>query len=182
MSPTDDSAPASRWEPAPRRPRLRGGEVHVWRAALERSPGEVEALKRLLSEDELRRAERFHFEHDRSSFVVARATLREILGLYVGLPPGSLRFAYNDFGKPQLVGEAGEAGLRFNLSHAGGLALYAVAVGREVGVDVEAVREDVPCEELARRFFSRRETAALLALPEGQRRGAFFECWARKEA
>ena len=182
MSATEGSAPACSWEPAPRRPQLHGEEVHVWRAALARPTREVEALKRLLSEDELRRAERFHFPHDRSSFIVARGTLREILSLYAGLPPGLLRFGYNAFGKPELTGAPGETNVRFNLSHAGGLVLYAVAAGREVGVDVEVVREGVPCEELAERFFSRRERAALLALPAGDRRRAFFECWTRKEA
>lgn len=182
MSAADFSARARSWEPAPPRPSLDGGEVHVWRAALARTASEVEALKRLLSEDELSRAERFHFPRDRSSFVVARGTLREILSLYVGLPPGLLRFGYNAFGKPELINAPGRTPVRFNLSHAGGLALYAVAAGREVGVDVEAVRESVPCEELAARFFSRRETAAMLALPAGERRAAFFECWTRKEA
>jgi 4'-phosphopantetheinyl transferase len=182
MSATDDSAPAYSWEPAPRRPQLHCEEVHVWRAALARPSGEVEALKRLLSEDELRRAERFHFPRDRSGFIAARGTFREILSLYVGLPPELLRFGHNAYGKPELIGAPGETGLRFNLSHAGGLVLYAVAAGREVGVDVEVVREGVPCEELAERFFSRRETSALLALPAGDRRRAFFECWARKEA
>ena len=182
MSATDDSAVACSWEPAPQRPQLYGEEVHVWRAALARPPGEVEALECLLSEDELRRAERFHFPRDRSSFVVARGTLREILSLYVGLPPGLLQFGYNAFGKPELIGASGAMGVRFNLSHAGSLALYAVAAGREVGVDVEVVREGVACEELAEMFFSRWERTALLALPAGDRRRAFFECWARKEA
>ncbi len=182
MSAGDDSAPTCSWEPAPQRPRLDGEEVHVWRAALARPPEEFEALKRSLSEDELRRAERFHFPRDRSSFVVARGTLREILSLYVGVPPGLLRFDYNAFGKPELAGAQGESRVRFNLSHAGGLALYAVAAGRDVGVDIEAVRESVNCEELASSFFSRREVAALLALPACDRRRAFFECWARKEA
>jgi 4'-phosphopantetheinyl transferase len=182
MSVTDDSAPACFWEPAPQRPQLHCDEVHVWRATLSRATVEVEALKGLLSEDELRRAERFHFPHDRTSFVVARGTLREILSLYAGLPPELLRLGYNAFGKPELVGAPGETRVRFNLSHSGGLALYAVAAGREVGVDIEAVRESVPCEELAERFFSRREAAALLALPAGDRRRAFFECWTRKEA
>lgn len=182
MSAADDSASACSWEPAPRRPRLHGEEVHVWRAALARTAGEVEALKRLLSEDELRRAERFHFPHDRSNFVVARGTLREILSPYAALPPELLRFSYNAFGKPELTCAQGQTDVRFNLSHAGSLALYAVAAGREVGVDIEAVREGVSCEELAANFFSRRELAALLALPADDRRRAFFECWARKEA
>jgi 4'-phosphopantetheinyl transferase len=182
MSVTDDSAAACSWEPAPPRPQLHGEEVHVWRATLARPPAEVEALKRLLSEDELLRAERFRFERDRASFVVARGTLRELLSLYLGSPPRLLRFGYNAYGKPELTGAPGEKSLRFNLSHAGGLALYAVVAGREVGVDVEAVREDVPCEELAERFFSPWERAALLALPARDRTQAFFQCWARKEA
>jgi 4'-phosphopantetheinyl transferase len=161
---------------------LDGEDVHVWRAALARTPRESEALKRLLSEDELSRAERFHFPHDRSNFVVARGTLREILSLYVGLPPELLQFDYSAFGKPELTGAPAETRLRFNLSHTGGLALYAVAAGRGVGVDVEVVRESVPCEELAASFFSRREVAALLALPACDRTHAFFECWTRKEA
>lgn len=178
----DGDTPACPWEPAPQQPRLHPEEVHVWRVALARPPEEVEALKGLLSEDELRRAEAFYFERDRSSFVVARATLRKILSLYAGSPPELLQFSYNAFGKPELNGVPREMGVRFNLSHSGGLALYAVADGREVGVDVEVVRESVPCEELAVRYFSRREVAALTALPAGERRHAFFECWARKEA
>jgi 4'-phosphopantetheinyl transferase len=182
VSASDDSAPACRWEPAPRRPRLNGEEVHVWRAALARTPREVEALKALLSDDELLRAERFHFRRDRESFIVARGTLREILSLYTGTPPKLLEFSYNAFGKPKLTGAHAETRIRFNLSHAGGLALYALAAGREVGVDIEFVREDVPCEDLAASFFSRREVAALLALPACERRRAFFDCWTRKEA
>ena len=182
MSAADESAPECCWEPAPPRPRLDGDEVHVWRAALARTPREVEALEGLLSEDELRRAGRFHFRRDRANFVVARGTLREILSLYAGPPPRLLRFDYNAFGKPELAGAHAATRVRFNLSHAGGLALYAVAEGREVGVDVEAVRESVSCEELAASFFSRREVAALLALPARDRRGAFFDCWTRKEA
>jgi len=57
-----------------------------------------------------------------------------------------------------------------------------VAAGREVGVDVESVRGDVACAEIAASFFSRREVAALLALPDEARTLAFFTCWTRKEA
>lgn len=182
MSAHGENVPACAWETAPRSLRLNGEEVHVWRATLARTHAEVEALKRQLSDEEVRRAERFRFSHDRSNFVVARATLREILSLYVGVPPPLLRFGCNAFGKPELIQQPGEARVSFNLSHSGELALYALARGREVGVDIEAVREDVDCEELAGRFFSRREADTLLALPAEGRTRAFFECWARKEA
>ena len=74
------------------------------------------------------------------------------------------------------------ARLRFNLSHSRGLALYAVALDREVGVDVEFVRDDFAVEEIATSFFSPGEVAALKALPACSRVEGFFNCWARKEA
>ena len=181
MSATHDSSQAQVWQPAPDCPRLGDDEIHVWRAALARPPGEVEALRELLSEDELQRADRFRFPHDRSNFIVARGTLREILGRYLRLPPSFLCFDYNDFGKPELRPAPREKMIRFNLSHAGNIALCAVAI-REVGVDVEIMREGVACEEIAANFFSRREVSALLALPADARTRAFFECWTRKEA
>lgn len=55
--------------------------------------------------------------------------------------------------------------LRFNVSHSHGLALCAVARSREIGVDVERVREGVAGERIAEQFFSRREVAALRAPP-----------------
>ena len=178
----NENVRAHTWRQAPECPRLSGDEVHVWRAALVRHPVEIEALRGTLSEDELLRAERFRFSRDRSKFIAARGILREILSRYLCLPPTLLRFGYNAFGKPELCEEVGGATTRFNLSHAGEIALYAVAAGREVGVDVEFVREDVACAEIAADFFSRREAAALLALPADVRTRAFFNCWTRKEA
>jgi 4'-phosphopantetheinyl transferase len=49
-------------------------------------------------------------------------------------------------------------------------------------VDVEKVRPEVECVEIARRFFSEREIEAFFALPANKRRQAFFACWTRKEA
>ena len=73
-----------------------------------------------------------------------------------------------------------DAGLDFNLSRSGGLAL--VAVGPvALGVDIERVVPlDVP--DLARAHFSAREQAALAALPAEAVEAAFFRCWTRKEA
>lgn len=170
------------WAPGPEHPRARHDEVHVWRATLARPEPEVEALRSLLSADELARANGFRFNRHRDDFIVARGTLRTILGRYLRRPPARLRFNYNKYGKPELRGAEDEEPLRFNASHAGGIALYAVARGREVGVDVERVRDDLACDEVAGRFFSRREVETLRALPASQRTEGFFNCWTRKEA
>ena len=68
------------------------------------------------------------------------------------------------------------------MSHSGGIALYAFARRREIGVDVEQIRSDFDIEPIARRFFSVLEQQQLAALPEDSRVEAFFRCWTRKEA
>lgn len=168
------------WEPAPTDLRLRADEVHVWRVWLDRDEAALEEFLATLSEDERGRALRFRFERDRARFIVARGQLREILGRYLSLPPSEIKFAHNEYGKPSLAGDVG--GLRFNLAHSGGAALYAFALGREVGVDVEHWREDFASMEVAGRFFSRAEVAALGSLPSELQTQAFFNCWTRKEA
>ncbi|HEY0100012.1 MAG TPA: 4'-phosphopantetheinyl transferase superfamily protein [Pyrinomonadaceae bacterium] len=170
------------WLSPPERTLLADGEVHVWRAELNPDGSVLGELAEALSPDERLRASKFHFQRDRDHFVAARGRLREILSRYAGTAAGRLRFSYDKYGKPSLVGEAGGGALRFNVSHSNGVALYAVTVGHEVGVDVEFVREDFASLEIAERFFSRREVAALLALAPGQRASAFFDCWTRKEA
>ncbi|MDT5269199.1 MAG: 4-phosphopantetheinyl transferase [Acidobacteriota bacterium] len=168
------------WLPSPRDVHLSGVEVHVWRASLDRDASEVEKLRATLTADERERAQRFHFDRDRLRFVVARGVLREILGRYLRCPPGLIRFAYNEYGKPELSEDGG--GLRFNVSHSHGMALYACVLGREVGVDIELLRDDFANLEVAERFFSKAEICALGSLPAHLRTQAFFNCWTRKEA
>jgi 4'-phosphopantetheinyl transferase len=62
------------------------------------------------------------------------------------------------------------------------VALYAVARGREVGIDLEFIRRDLEVEQIAERFLSRQEIETLRAVPTDLRIGAFFLCWTRKEA
>lgn len=168
------------WFPAPRDLCLSGDEVHVWRVSLERSASAVEKLLDTLAPDERQRAQRFHFEHDRLRFVVARGVLRDILGRYLRRPPELIRFAYNEYGKPALAED--ESVIRFNVSHSQDAALYACTLGREVGVDIEFLRDDFASLEIAERFFSEAEMRALGSLPTHLQTQAFFNCWTRKEA
>jgi 4'-phosphopantetheinyl transferase len=108
--------------------------------------------------------------------------MRALLARYLRIPAGDIRFCLNAHGKPGLASGSGTADLRFNLSHSHGLALFALTLGREVGVDVELVRPTLREARLAERFFSPQEVAALRALPESAQREAFFHCWTRKEA
>jgi 4'-phosphopantetheinyl transferase len=125
-------------------------------------------LAMLLSTDERVRAARFRLARDRRRFIVARATLRRLLAARLSSRPESIELAYGPHGKPRL--RAGE--LRFNVSHSEDLALYAFSRRREVGVDIEAVREVPEADRIAPDWFS----------PADYRRFGFLGCWTRREA
>jgi 4'-phosphopantetheinyl transferase len=161
---------------------LGGNDVHVWRAYLDEPAQQRASFLHTLAADERTRAERFYFQRDRERFVTAHGVLRAILGLYLNRAPESLSFCYSSHGKAALACESGGDAIRFNMSHAHGVALYAVTRGREIGIDLEFIRCDLETEQIAERFFSRSEIAALRALPLSLRKHAFFLCWTRKEA
>lgn len=176
-------APVISWRPPPETLMLGSDEVHVWRACLDRDTSYVQSLRQILSADEQARARRSYFEKDRKHFIVARGLLRIILSRYLDMEPSQLHFCYNPNGKPSLGITSDEETLNFNVSHSCGLALYAVTRGREVGIDLERIRADFACEQIAERFFSSQENAMLRALPAKRvKHKAFFNCWTRKEA
>lgn len=168
------------WQPAPPDLRLTKDEVHVWRASINLDPVTVKTFLPVLVPEERRRAEAYRFDRERLRYVVTRGILRAMLACYLKTSPSSIRLTYSKYGKPALAVEQG--GLSFNVSHSHGVALYAFARGREVGVDIELMREDLSNLDLARRFFSVAELHELQLLPVSVRKRAFFNCWTRKEA
>ena len=170
------------WPSPPARVEIASGEVHVWLASLDVPADKLSALRSLLNDDELSRADRFLQPQHRVHSAAARGFLRTLLGHCLRVAPQSLEFQFNSFGKPSLAGAFADADLRFNLSHSHGLALFALARGREIGVDIERIRPTFAAERIAERFFAPAESARLRSLPNEQRPQAFFECWTRKEA
>jgi 4'-phosphopantetheinyl transferase len=170
---------SSTWNEPPLSPSLETGTVDVWRIALDQQDDRLEHFRRILEPPELERAGRFHFDRHRRSFIVARGFLRSVVARYLKTEPETLKFEYGVYGKPALPTEHA---LRFNLSHSNQVALVAVTLDAEIGVDVEYIRSDFASEDIARRFFSRAEVEAFNALPQEQRLEAFFRCWTRKEA
>jgi 4'-phosphopantetheinyl transferase len=154
-------------------------EVHVWQVDLAAWDTSADSLIELLDAEEHERAARFKFPAPRNQFVISRALLRRALGRYRRVEARDIRFRTTGKGKPEL---AESCDLRFNLSHTAGMTVFAVARHRQVGVDVERIRQDTDALELAERFFSPPEVQWLRSQPAAQHIASFFTCWTAKEA
>ena len=159
-----------------------GGTIEVLVTRLDVGPEEVRASAALLTGAERQRATRFAFDRDRRRFTVARAWLRQLLAARLGSRPEAVELTYGVRGKPSLAQRFANSGLRFNVSHSDDVAACALSRGREIGIDVEAVRTMPDADDIAARFFSRRENEVYRALDARDRPLGFFNCWTRKEA
>jgi 4'-phosphopantetheinyl transferase len=154
-------------------------EIHLWGATLDIAEEAERQLAENLSADERERAERFTDLRAKRQFVVGRGTLRELLSRYTGVEPELLRFAFEGAGKPVL---AESRNVEFNLSHSGGIVVYAVTPARAVGVDVEHIREIPKAVQLAKRFFSESEHARVAGAASDAKDREFLSLWVTREA
>jgi 4'-phosphopantetheinyl transferase len=178
----DTGAGFDSWDLSPDRLALAENEIHVWRASLDCEAPVLHRFEGTLAADEKDRAQRFVFQPDRNSYIAARGILRELLGRYLSRSASAIEFDYGAQGKPALRSGSLPSVVQFNASHSHGMALFAFAVARQVGVDVELVRPDFAGEKIAERFFSPQEVRELRSLPAAVQDEGFFLCWTRKEA
>ncbi len=170
---------------------MRRDSIHVWRVGLEGtdgvSPGQFAARWDILSLEEREKAEGFKASEHRSDYVTAHAALRLVLGRYLGVAAERVDFRSRgevggEWMKPALQAGSNASDLRFNLSHTQGAALISVAVGREVGADIEWQRPLEDLEDLGRSVMSEGELAQWLRLGNEERLRAFYHLWTRKES
>ena len=139
----------------------------------------ADGLWAVLEDEERRRAERYRFVDDQRRSIVARGTLRMLLGRRLGRDPRDLRFVVGQQGKPALR----DRELEFNVSHSGDRVAIAMAAGTPVGIDIE--REQPRMTDLvvlARRFFSPVEALEVERADADAATRVFFTIWTAKEA
>lgn len=162
---------------------MRSSEVvDIWVADLDAVSA---SLLGVLCEAERERAGRLLEERLRRRWPASRAVLRELLGDATGVHPAALELESGAHGKPRLKCFQ-EGAPRFNLSHSGPLAVYAIAWDREVGVDVEVLderrakaRNEVA---IARRLLGAGVAQRLQALDGAAREREFLAAWVKHEA
>jgi 4'-phosphopantetheinyl transferase len=156
----------------------------VWHVVPEevRDPGLLGRYRELLSGPERARQERFRRARDRHRYLVTRALVRATLSQYADVDPRAWAFREGAHGRPEIAGPVGTPRLVFNVSHADGLIACLVGLDREIGIDVENRDRAGRTLEIAERFFSPTEAAALRRVAENGQRARFLEYWTLKEA
>jgi phosphopantetheinyl transferase len=105
----------------------------------------------------------------------AGTLLREVCARYGDVEDAAV--AYREGGQPFIPGSA----LACSLSHSGDLIVVAVA-GREVGVDVEVERGEIPEQAFLGRTCTLRQRFAIRRSEPSRREAVFLRYWVRKEA
>jgi 4'-phosphopantetheinyl transferase len=154
----------------------------VWTVSLDVEPAQLTEAAALLAEDERTRAGRYRFARDRAMFILGRAALRRILAAYLSMRPADVKLRSGRFGKPGLDPSIHGCDLRFNASGSGSLSVYAMALGQEVGIDLEHARPIPDLGRVADLVLSPRERAVFVLLDDASRPDYFLDAWTRKEA
>ncbi len=136
----------------------------------------------LLSADECKRYQRFFFEPDRLTFLVAHALVRTALSSYSPTLPAQWSFRFNRYGRPEIDAAGGSSSLRFNLTHSGDLVACVVSKTIACGIDVESMRPVENLMRLARAVLAPQELEELRSRPPGERLAHFYEYWTLKES
>lgn len=169
------------------KPALTARDIHLWLVDCDaiREPGLLLRYQQLLTPQERQKQQRFLFERHRKQYLLTRALVRTTLSRYENITPEKWVFTSNDYGRPEIASSLAhklDHDLRFNLSHTDGLIVCALCNGRAIGVDVEHTGRCNKTTDIAERFFSAEECAALRALPKASQHARFFDYWTLKES
>jgi 4'-phosphopantetheinyl transferase len=133
-------------------------------------------LYSLLQYSEIERAKRYHKEEDRIRFLIARASLRILLGKFISKNPSEINFKLGENKKPILTQKSA---ICFNTSHSGDLILIAISRS-EVGIDIEKANKKFPFRDILTHSFNQQEQDFIIDSTASCY--SFFQTWTRKEA
>jgi 4'-phosphopantetheinyl transferase len=135
-------------------------------------------MERHVSPGERIRAARFRIANDRASYLVARATLRMVLGRIFQSDGIELPLQFSDSGKPFV-----RSGPAFSISHSVDVVLIGLVWGMEIGVDAEELRLLPDIQSLAAACLAASELAELNRIDNvNERTAQLLSFWTRKEA
>jgi 4'-phosphopantetheinyl transferase len=158
-------------------------EVHAWEINPATIPaaGLYDRCFDWLSEQEQAKWQKFATAELRHDYLAARVLSRSSLSKYAQVEPQEWEFDIGPHGKPFISSPADFTAIKFNLTHTNELAICAVSLNSEVGVDAEDISRPVEVSEIARHFFSDQDRLELAHRTDQERKTRFFEIWVQKE-
>jgi len=162
---------------------LKPDEIHFFYTLVDeiKDTGLLDRYRSVISENEKIKVNRYVFEKDKHSCLVTRALLRFVLSALTHEEPERFEFIENKYGKPDLKPGLVTMPVKFNLSHSSGVTACALALGSEIGMDIEDYRRKIDLG-LADRFFSKPESEYLRSCSDKDRQEVFFDFWTLKES
>lgn len=158
-------------------PDLEPAKVDVFYAETRNLESFYPDLKNYITEDEQSRADKFHFDLDRVTFISCRALLRLIIAGRLNTTPRDIPFIKSINNKPGLPGDP----VFFNVSHTREAFAIAVSGDFQVGIDLEKINQRIDFHSVIETYFSQKERNFILKSEKGSR-DRFFLLWTRKEA
>ena len=147
--------------------------LDIWRMDLDALDAHKAFLLDLLPPDEMATGRRG----------LSRGALRLLLGAYLECSPEDIALDVGAHGKRTLAHRQGNArDIRFNVSRSGSMALAAVTLESDIGVDVERMRRVSKLMKIARRYFPIEQCSRLEQLEPQERDEEFLRLWSRFES
>ena len=134
-------------------------------------------LQNYITNDEQIKADKFHFDKDRETYISCHALLRLILSKRLNISPLELSFNNTINNKSCLTGNP----VYFNISNASEAFAFAISRDFYVGIDLENVNQRIDFNSIIETFFTDKEREYILG-SQFEARDRFFFLWTRKEA
>ncbi|WP_316812013.1 4'-phosphopantetheinyl transferase family protein [Pedobacter heparinus] len=149
--------------------------VNIFKLSVDMVHDQIASIyTKVLSENELMKADRFLHIEDKKRFIVSKYMLRKLLSKFISIPPGSIQFELSHYKKPFIT-----TGIEFNTTYSKNIVLIAIHK-KPVGIDVEFVNKDFNYKNLILTVFNKQEQ---LLIDSGLNSLInFYLLWTRKEA
>ena len=136
---------------------------------------------RVLTDDDWNEIGQQRSPAGRRGAIASRILLRLGLSQAVqrNVSPALWKFRRTSYGRPRVA--EGFPDIHFSVSHTDEIALVAVSVERDIGIDVELVDQDLNANVI-RDFCHCKETTGLELLPPHKKAREFLRLWTQKEA
>jgi 4'-phosphopantetheinyl transferase len=140
----------------------------------------IEYYLSLLNNQEQKRSQEYTSSSAQKKFIIRRGILRCLIAHLRSLPPNSINFTYNNYGKPQF---SQDPSLDFSLSYSHETLVYAFAQYCTLGIDIQHHKTLPSTLHHTQMICTSKEIAMLHACKTEQERTIlFYDLWSAKES